>query len=83
LFRRNFAVIALVLAAAIAFALPAEAQFARSELSGRVSDPDGAPLPGVTIVARNEANGSTRTIVTGLNGSYLFQGMTPGTYTFT
>ena len=67
----------------MAFALPAEAQFARSELKGAVLDPDGIALPGVTVVARNEANGSTRTVVTAINGSYLFQGMTPGTYTVT
>ena len=79
--RRTFVVV--VVALAMAFALPAEAQFARSQLSGTVRDPDGAPLPGVTIVASNESNGSLRTVVSNLVGGYRFQGMTPGTYTIT
>lgn len=67
----------------MAVALPAEAQFARSDLTGTVSDPDGAPLPGVTVGARNEANGSLRSVVTSIAGGYRFQGMTPGSYTIT
>ncbi len=67
----------------IAFALPAEAQFARSALEGTVSDPDGSPLPGVTVISLNEGNGTTREVVTSIAGGYRFQGMTPGTYTIT
>lgn len=73
----------LLTAITLAFALPAEAQFARAQLTGAVSDPDGVPLPGVTVVARNQATGALRTVVTGTGGGYLFQGMSPGTYTIT
>jgi outer membrane receptor protein involved in Fe transport len=69
--------------AAVLFAAPAHAQFARAQVSGQVTDPDGAPLPGVTVVARNEASGLVREVVTGGRGNYLFQGLVPGTYTLT
>ena len=72
-----------VVAVALALAAPAQAQFARAEVAGTVSDPDGLPLPGVTVTARNQNTGLTRTVVTQATGGYLFQGLVPGTYTLT
>lgn len=80
--RRIFMLFA-VAAVALALALPAQAQFARSSLNGRVTDPDGSPLPGVTVGIRNEASGYTRQTVTGVDGGYDINGVTPGTYTVT
>ncbi|MGD8329744.1 MAG: TonB-dependent receptor, partial [Acidobacteriota bacterium] len=79
---------AILLLAVAAFVLaltaPAEAQgFARASLRGEVTDPDGAALPGVTVAVRNEGSGYNRQTVTGVNGSYDFNGLTPGTYTVT
>ena len=73
----------MTLAVALALAAPAEAQFARASVAGTVSDPDGAPLPGVTVTVRNEDSGLMRTAVTSGSGGYIIQGLVPGTYTVT
>lgn len=54
-----------------------------AEISGRVLDPDGQGLPGVTVTVTDEETGYTRTTVTGPNGSYLFSRLQPGTYNVT
>ena len=78
---RRIAILALTLGLALTLATPAYAQFARARLGGQVTDPDGAPLPGVTVVATNETNGQVRTAVTGATGRYTFNGMNAATYT--
>jgi hypothetical protein len=50
------------------------------ELRGRVVDAQGAVLPGVSIVATNEASGQFREIVSGQDGSFFMSALTPGTY---
>lgn len=80
---RRIIMLFAVAAVALALAMPAEAQFARSSLRGQVTDPDGAALPGVTVAVRNQGSGYSRQTVTGVNGSYDFNGLQPGTYTVT
>ena len=43
-------------------------------------DAQNAVLPGVTIVARNEASGQYREIVSGDDGSFFMSALTPGLY---
>jgi hypothetical protein len=50
------------------------------ELRGKVMDAQNAVLPGVTIVARNEASGQFREIVSGDDGSFFMSALTPGSY---
>jgi hypothetical protein len=57
------------------------AQGGRAELSGTITDSEAAVLPGVTIVATNEATGLERTSVTGPEGRYIIPSLLPGTYT--
>lgn len=45
------------------------AQFANADLAGTVTSSDGQDLPGVTVTARNEASGISRTTVTAANGA--------------
>ncbi len=78
--RRLFTLFTLV-AVAVVFAAPAEAQFARGGIQGAATDPDGVPLPGVTVTLTNPATGASRTVVTGGSGSYVIQGLSPGDYT--
>lgn len=48
---------------------------------GRVTDPDGVQLPGVTVVLSSDALlGGTRTNTTSIEGIYRFPGLPPGTY---
>src|SRR5262245_64461240 len=70
-----FAVGIVMLAAA-----SARAQQGTGELRGRVVDAQGAVLPGVAIVARNEASGQFRETLTGADGSFFMSALTPGGY---
>jgi hypothetical protein len=58
----------------------AAAQQGTGELRGRVADAQNAVLPGVTVVAKNEATGMFREIVSGGDGSFFMSALTPGTY---
>src|SRR5262245_3050851 len=59
---------------------PLYAQQGTTELRGHVVDAQGAVLPGVTVVVRNQATGMFRETVSGTDGSYIASGLTPGTY---
>jgi hypothetical protein len=56
------------------------AQQGTADLRGRIVDQQGAVLPGVTIVARNQDSGLFRESVSGPDGTFLMSGMTPGVY---
>jgi len=58
----------------------ARAQQGTGELRGKVVDAQNAVLPGVTVVARNEASGQFREIVSGPDGSFFMSALTPGNY---
>ena len=58
----------------------AAAQQGTSELRGRVLDPQGAVLPGVTIMVRNQDTGMFRETVSNSDGTYFVSGVIPGTY---
>jgi hypothetical protein len=51
-----------------------------SDLRGLVVDQQGAVLPGVTIIARNQDTGLFRQTISSEDGTYFFSGMTPGRY---
>lgn len=53
------------------------------EISGRVVDPTGAALPGVTVEVMNIEKGSTRTTVTDAQGQYNVRLLQPGPYQVT
>jgi Carboxypeptidase regulatory-like domain/TonB dependent receptor-like, beta-barrel len=49
-------------------------------LTGVVKDPNGANLPGVSVVVRNLGTGATRTAVTGEDGHWTLPALPTGTY---
>src|SRR5262249_4654332 len=49
-------------------------------LTGRVTDPTGAVVPGVTITAVSSDTGQSRTLTTGEDGSYNVNLLPPGNY---
>src|SRR6266852_485484 len=53
---------------------------ATATLNGRVIDPGGAALPGVTVAVTNPATGVTRDTVTNAEGLYSVPALNPGTY---
>src|SRR3989475_10153893 len=61
-------------------AAPALAQQGTAELVGRITDTQGAVLPGVAIVVTNEETGVYREVVTGPDGSYSAAHIVPGRY---
>ena len=56
------------------------AQQGTADIVGRVADEQGAVLPGVAIVATNEATGVFREAVSGPAGTYSLSQLAPGTY---
>jgi carboxypeptidase family protein len=60
----------------------AAAQTSTGTLRGRVTDPSGAVIPQVTVMA-NTAEGRSATVVTNNQGVYEFKGLPEGSYTVT
>jgi hypothetical protein len=63
--------------------LPAQTQITTGAIQGTATDETGAPLPGVTIEARNVGTNLTRTQVTAADGRFVFLQLPPGTYRLT
>jgi len=59
------------------------AQQGTGELRGYVFDAQSAVLPGAAVVARNEASGQFREIVSGPDGSFFMSALIPGSYEIT
>ena len=59
------------------------AQAGRGSISGLVTDPGGALIPGAQVVLLNRATGVTQHTVTSSSGLYTFISLNPGTYQVT
>jgi len=59
----------------------AAAQERFGTLQGKVTDPQGSPVPGVTITVTESQTGTSRVFVTDTNGQYLAPDLNPGRYT--
>jgi hypothetical protein len=60
-----------------------QAQSSTADLSGTISDPNGAVVPGAVVTARNIATGAMRTVTANDSGTYQFLGLPPGDYEIT
>ncbi|HEX6465046.1 MAG TPA: TonB-dependent receptor, partial [Vicinamibacterales bacterium] len=85
---RRFAGRIVVSLVAMGFALSSAPLFAQTgqnfgELIGRVTDDQGAVLPGVTVTLKGPALMGASTAVTNERGTYRFPAVPPGTYTIT
>jgi hypothetical protein len=58
-------------------------QAGRGGISGLITDPSGAIVPGATILAKNTATGITRSTVSSAAGVYSFLSLVPGNYALT
>lgn len=76
-------VAALLLAFSLSFGLTGAAHAAdvNARIKGTVTDPTGAVVPGVTVVATNQATGLKFDTKTQADGAYLFPQLPIGTYT--
>ena len=66
------------LALALAVALPAAAQTTAGVISGKITDAQGAALPGVTVTLSSRTGNVTQT--TDAQGDFRFLGLNPGMY---
>ncbi len=64
-------------------ALSAAAQGTTSRVTGTVTDNAGAAVPGTTVTLTNPGTNAKLSTTTADNGGYLFDLITPGTYTVT
>ena len=78
--RRDSALVCLWLAWWLVIASPVGAQVGGGALTGEVSDAVGAAVPAATVTVTLIGTSLSRTSVTGLDGSYAFQGLLPGLY---
>jgi Carboxypeptidase regulatory-like domain len=69
-------------AAFLLAATPSLAQQGTSEIGGRITDQQGAALPGVTIILTNEETGVFRELASGPDGGYFASQLVPGRYRF-
>src|SRR5688500_10112983 len=67
----------------ILFAFTATAQEFRGSLAGKISDPNGAVIPGCKVDIKNVETGIVSTANTGEDGSYSFSLLPPGKYQLT
>ncbi len=52
-----------------------------ASLTGAVTDATGAAIPNATVILRNTASNTERTLITDANGRYLAGNLAPGSYT--
>lgn len=80
--RRSLAVLAF-LVAPLTLPSPAFAQRVTGQVTGTVSDPSQAVLPGVTVALKGTSVVGVQTATTNEKGFYRFPALPPGSYTLT
>jgi hypothetical protein len=77
---RRFTIFAVVIGCLLITAPLLHAQSSNGVITGRVTY-EGGPMPGVTITASSDAiQGGSQTVVTGVDGSYIFRFLPAGDY---
>lgn len=79
--RRAVSLAVLLMAIAMASFSTAAAQTITGRISGTVTDPTGAAIPGATVTVTNQANQQTRSTTTNAEGLYVVTNLLVGTYT--
>ena len=72
--------LSVLMLATISIPIRAQAGGSTSEIKGRITDPNGATVSGVTVTATDAEKGVTRTATTDTDGEYRFLSLQPGTY---
>lgn len=81
--RKNMKIISLVLSFVFCFSVIAFGQAETSSISGTVTDPNGAVVPGATVTIVSQKTGLKRTATTNQDGFYIVTNLPPGTYQIT
>ncbi|MGH9353298.1 MAG: carboxypeptidase regulatory-like domain-containing protein [Terriglobia bacterium] len=77
---RKFVAALSVAFLALGFGLPARAQTTFGSITGAVTDPSGAAIPGARVTVINQATGSQQRITTDAKGVFNAPDLNPGTY---
>ncbi len=72
--------IGVILGVLLLLAAPLRAQQGTSSIAGKVTDEQGAILPGVSIVVTNEESGVFREVTSSGEGTYVVSALPPGRY---
>ncbi|MGH9327756.1 MAG: TonB-dependent receptor domain-containing protein [Terriglobia bacterium] len=78
--RHSIGILMALMALILAWPLKSQAQILYASLTGNVTDPSGAPIPGAKVEARNVGTGIATEAVTNSHGIYLITHLQPGTY---
>src|SRR5260370_41905644 len=79
--KRRFVCLMFVVLAACSLTIePVEAQTTSGQISGRVVDPDGQPIPGADVTLTNQLTKEQRTQNTEATGDFVFASVQPGTF---
>ena len=73
--------VAFFVAALLGAVTPSLAQGPTASISGRLTSPDGLPLPGVTVTVTGASLQGARTAITSVHGDYVVPLLPSGTYT--
>lgn len=78
--RKNLLSLSSIVLSMLLFSFSAFAQSQFGEISGTVTDPNGAVVPNATVTVTGLSIGLTRTAVTNASGFYAFRQLPPGNY---
>jgi hypothetical protein len=70
----------VLLAGLVLLSTCAFAQVETGQISGSVTDPTGAVVPGAAVTVKNLASNVQRTVQSSADGTYVVVGLAPGTY---
>jgi hypothetical protein len=70
----------VVIVVALALPIAGYGQVVNASLSGMVTDPSGAAIPGASVTATNVATGVATKTTTASSGNYIFTSLVPATY---
>jgi Carboxypeptidase regulatory-like domain len=80
MFRTIVGSVRVCVALALACAAPVLAQSSAGQISGTVTDPSKARLPGVTVTVTNDDTQAARTAVTDGEGAWVITNLPPARY---
>lgn len=78
--RKNLLFLSSIVLGVLLFSTSILAQSQYGEISGTVTDPNGAVVPSASVTVNGVSIGFTRTVSTDSNGIYVFRQLPPGSY---
>jgi hypothetical protein len=75
--------VVIICVSILTFFLTLSAQITSGRISGTVTDPSGASVPGAFVTVRNTATQATRKVTTDASGNYVVENLPIGPYSVT